>query len=279
MPRPLRAFLAALALLTAGCGTGFDETRENAKPLKVGHASGESKVPGLAERPLALSDGALDAILALRVQPAAALLPGGRAPAYLRRPGLRVEPALLPQHTLRVAVIDPDVILGTRATQGRRYGRLSGIAPTVFSEGGAAANWKLDLRLFGEALGRTNQAEALLRGWDRTAAAARRRLRPLAGTRVAVVRILRSGQTRLARPEAFPGKVLSDAGLVPAEERKGADVVLVSQAPGATVTPASLGLRKAIPVDDRLWWAGDGLLAARAATRALEVALAGQTGE
>ena len=278
MPRPLRAFLAALALLAVGCGTGFDETRENAKPLKVAHASGESKVPGLAERPLALSDGALDAILALGVQPVAALLPGGRAPAYLRRPGLRVEPALLPQHTLRVAVLDPDVILGSKETQGRLWERLSTIAPTVMSEGGAAANWKLDLRLFGEALGRTNQAEALLRGWDRTAAAARRRLRPLAGTRVAVVRIL-PRQTRLARPEAFPGKVLSDAGLVPAEERKGADVVLVSRAPGATATPASLGLRKAIPVDDRLWWAGDGLLAARAATKDLEQALAGQTGE
>ena len=73
--------------------------------------------------------------------------------------------------------------------------------------------------------------------------------------------------------------MLSDAGLVPAEERQGADVVLVSRAPGATATPASLGLRKAIPVDDRLWWAGDGLLAARAATRELEQALAGQTGE
>ena len=39
MPRPLRAFLASLALLAAGCGAGFDETRENAKPLKVSHAS------------------------------------------------------------------------------------------------------------------------------------------------------------------------------------------------------------------------------------------------
>ena len=54
----------------------------------------------MAERPLALSDGALDAILALRVQPVAALLPGARrAPAYLRRPGLAGGPALLPART------------------------------------------------------------------------------------------------------------------------------------------------------------------------------------
>jgi hypothetical protein len=65
-----------------------------------------------------------------------------------------------------------------------------------------------------------------------------------------------------------------DAGLVPAEERRGADVVLVSRAPGTRATPETVGLRKAKVVDDRLWWNGDGLLAARAAMRQLEQALA-----
>jgi iron complex transport system substrate-binding protein len=259
----------ALALLAAGCGTGFDEERETAKPLKVAHAAGESKVPGQAELPLALSDGGLDAILALGVAPAGAMLPGGRAPGYLRRPGLEVERPLLPAHLLRVKVINPDVILASKETYGHLWERLSKIAPTVMSEGGAATNWKLDLRLFGEALGRTNQAEGLLSRWDRTAARARQRLRALAGTRVALVRIV-GHETRLARPEAFSSKVLIDAGLVPAEERRGADLVLVSSAPGATATPAVLGLRKAVPVDDRLWWRGDGLLAARAALLDLE---------
>jgi iron complex transport system substrate-binding protein len=168
-----------------------------------------------------------------------------------------------------VEVIDPDVILGSKEGQGRLYERLSEIAPTVMSDGGDAANWKLDLRLFGEALGRTNDAEALLDGWDRIAARARGRMRSAAGTRVAVVRILADG-LRVARPEAFPGKVLADAGLEPAGERQGADVVLVSRAPGARASLKRLGLRKAIVVDDRLWWEGDGVLAARAALRELE---------
>ena len=269
MSRRFGALLAVTALVAAGCGTGFDEERENAKPLKVAHASGESKVPGLAKRPLALTDGALDAILALHEQPVAALLPGGRAPAYLRRDDVEVRPPLVGAYMLGVEVLDPDVILGSKARQGRLYDRLSEIAPTVFSEGGIATNWKLDLRLFGEALGRTNDAEALLDGWDRTAARARERLRSAEGTRVAVVRILPGG-LRLSRPEAFPGKVLLDAGLVPAEERQGADVVLVSRAPGAHASLKRLGLRKAIVVNDRLWWDGDGLLAARAAMRELE---------
>ena len=280
MPRPLRTSLVVIALVAAGCGTGFDESRENEKPLKVAHAAGESKVPGQAEFPLALTDGALDAILALRDEPVAALLPGARAPFYLRRPGLRVERPLLAQHLLRVKVLDPDVILGTKSLQGPLWERLSKIAPTVMTEGGTAANWKIDLRLYGEALGRTNDAEALLARWDAVAAAARERLRRFEGTRVAVVRIL-PGRTRLARPESFPGKVVADAGLVPAEERRGADVVLVSRAPGVRATPASVGLRKAAVIDDRLWWNGDGPLAARAAMRELERALrsAGEPGE
>ena len=77
MPRPIRAPPRPRPpCVAAGCGSGFDEERETAKPLKVAHAVGESKVPGQAERPLALTDGALDAILALRDRPVAALLPG-----------------------------------------------------------------------------------------------------------------------------------------------------------------------------------------------------------
>ena len=265
----IQCLLAAALLLAAGCGTGFDEERETVRPLKVAHALGESKVPGQGKRPLALTDGALDAILALRQEPVAALLPGERVPGYLRGRGVDVRPPLNASRLLGVEVIDPDVILGSKEAQGRLYDRLSEIAPTVMSEGGTAANWKLDLRLFGEALGRTNDAEALLDGWDRTAARVRSRLRSAAGTRVAVVRVLGDG-LRVARPEAFPGKVLLDAGLEPAGERQGADVVLVSRAPGARASLEALGLRKAIVVDDRLWWEGDGVLAARAALRELE---------
>ena len=51
-----------------------------------------ARFPARPKRPLALSDGALDAILALGDRPVAALLPGGRAPAYLRRDGVEVRP-------------------------------------------------------------------------------------------------------------------------------------------------------------------------------------------
>jgi ABC-type Fe3+-hydroxamate transport system substrate-binding protein len=264
----MKGSIAALALFAVGCGSGFDEERETVRPLKVQHALGESKVPGESTRPLALTDGALDAILALRERPVAALLPSGRAPDYLRRPGEDVRGKLIADHLLLVKVIDPDVILGNKQ-QAHLWGRLSKTAPTVLSEGGRAANWKLDLRLYGEALGRTNDAEALLTGWDATAARARTRLSAAAGTRVAVARVVQDG-LRVAAPESFAGKVLADAGLVPVGENQNADLVLASRGPSATKSLADVGLRKAIVVDDRLWWEGDGLLAARAALRELE---------
>ena len=82
MRRSAPALLLVVALLGAGCQTGFDEGKENAKPLKVAHALGESKVPGEAERPLALSPGALDTALALGLPIVGAALPG--------RPGARL---------------------------------------------------------------------------------------------------------------------------------------------------------------------------------------------
>jgi len=278
--RPAAILLCLLSAAVAGCQTGFDEERENAKPLKVAHAMGESKVPGQARRPLALTAGAVDTALALDVTPVGAALPGARLPAYLRRraEGMEVLPPLKPGSFRRPAALDPDVILGSRERQARLYYGLRKVAPTVMSEGGGGGGgaWKLTVRLFGEGLGRTNAAERLLIGWDSTAADARRRIGPRKPS-VAVVRAVWGG-LRLAGLDSFPGRLLADAGLgdglgedswrplSPAQlKRLNADVVLVSAPPGVEV-PAVAG---ALRVDDALWWDGEGLLAARAAMRQL----------
>ena len=67
----------------------------------------------------------------------------------------------------------PDVILGTKEANGDEYGDLSKIAPTILSEGD---DWKLNVRLHGEALGRTNDAEGLLVDWDNRVARVRRQI-------------------------------------------------------------------------------------------------------
>ena len=96
-------------------------------------------------------------------------------------------------------------------------------------------NWKLNLRLHGEALGRTNDAEKLLIDWDNRAARVRK---AFADTAIGVV---------LEKPNAFGESIIGDVGVEPGRER---DVIM-------TIKPAPE-------------WSGGGLLAARAALADLE---------
>ncbi len=283
MRRSAPVLLVLLALLAAGCQTGFDEGKENARPLKVAHALGESKVPGEAARPLAMSPGALDTALALDLPTVGAALPDPHVPAYLSRTG-RTEPVKRPtaSDVSSVKSFGPDVIIGTREQLGRPlYNRLRLIAPFVVADAGAGGDWQMDVRLFGEALGRTNAAERLLIGWDRSAASARTALKGAPG--VTVVRVV-PGALRVAGRESFAGRILDDAGVSRhlAEkpftrvetnrlESLGGGRVLYSVAPNARSNYAALAQDPAWTalhpqrVDDALWWEGDGVLAAHAA--------------
>jgi ABC-type Fe3+-hydroxamate transport system substrate-binding protein len=165
----LSALCAALAL---GCQeSGFDEAKETARPLKVQHLLGETKVPGQAEAPATLSVEALDDTLALGLEPVAARVPGGKPPDYLRARAGGVP--LLGAGELPPD--DADVIIASAPQTKEEFARLSAVAPTVvIDEGGA--QWKLNVRLVGEGLGRTNDAEALLTAYDKQLARVRRSL-------------------------------------------------------------------------------------------------------
>jgi ABC-type Fe3+-hydroxamate transport system substrate-binding protein len=228
--------LIALSIATvavAGCQeSGFDESKETQRPLKVQDAMNPltgTKVPGVAERPLTLSSDTLGDTLALGVKPVRAALPGGRLPDYLRSAASEVD-VVAPLTKLDLAATeaaDPDVILGTKEADGKLYDGLSRIAPTIMSEGD---NWKLNLRLHGEALGRTNDAERLLIDWD---------------NRVAKVReaVARAGiSVALAEPNPFGESILADLGAAPGPDS--GELVRIKPAPE---------------------WSGGGLLAARAA--------------
>src|SRR5919107_1995326 len=165
-----------MAGVALGCQeSGFDENRETSKPLKVQHALGESKVPGQAEEPLTLTVDALDDTLALGLRPARAAVPGAKLPPYLRSSGRGVSlmRPLTAADLAAAEAVHPDVILGSAEKQERLYDDLSRIAPTVMTDGGGG-QWKLNLRLVGEGLGRTNDAEQLLTDYDREAGEARR---------------------------------------------------------------------------------------------------------
>ena len=253
MPRVLLPLLAALTLLALGCQeSGFNESKETEKPLKVQHALGETKVPGQATEPLTLTVDALDDTLALKVRPARAAVPDAKLPAYLRGAGRGVSlmGSVTASDLAAVEAVDPDLILGSADDQAKLYQDLSRIAPTVMTDGGGG-QWKLNLRLVGEALGRTNDAEQLLTEYDREAAEAREAIsgRPT----VAVARMSADG-LRYAPRDSFAATILTDAGV---KQVRGA---------GADVT---------VRANEQLWWGNGGALAARAALADLRAALAG----
>ena len=252
--------LAAVAALALGCQeSGFDERKETARPLKVQHVKGESKVPGTADRVATLTLDTLDDTLALGVRPVAAVAPGERLPGYLRRAAAGVETigpveagALRPVRRAR-----PDLIVGRQAAL---FEGLSLIAPTVIVEPGSG-RWKLNLRLMGEALGRTNDAEGLLTDYDRRVAAVRRVVR--GQPRVALVRAVEDGWVFAPR-DSFAGTILADVGVQQVSSFRGADVVLLAQPVSELIR---LGLPGVTPEDVELatWWGPGGVIEARAA--------------
>jgi iron complex transport system substrate-binding protein len=132
---------------------------------------------------------------------------GTRFPEYLRAAtrGVRI---------LRSADLDaiqsaePDVILGSKELDKDQYDELRKIAPTVMSEG---FDWKLNLRLHGEALGRTNDAEQLLIDWDNRVAKVRREI---GGRKMRLVLTAGPGVREIPLdPDTFAGSILGDAGI------------------------------------------------------------------
>jgi iron complex transport system substrate-binding protein len=213
--------LIALALVgaLAGCQeSGFDESRETQRPLKVQHALDPltgTKVPGQAERPFALSPDSLGDTVALRVKPVGAALPGGRVPPFLR-PAVRGVEILSQPSLSDIEAATPDVILGTKELSGDQYDDLKKIAPTIMSED---YDWMLNLRLHGEALGRTNDAEQLLIDWDNRVAKVKKAI----GERDIKVEFVTRVREFDVGPDSFAGQLLSELGL---KRRGKADEVL-----------------------------------------------------
>jgi len=171
----LPALSAALALALVGCqATASDDAPESERPIKVQHALGETKVPGRAERPVALYPSELDDALAFGSVPIAA---AGALPRYLgeRTAGItQVGPIARPD-VAEIEALDPDLVLGTKQSHKRLYKRLKEIAPTVVLD--QKVDWKPNLRQDGETLGHPDFAEKLLTDYDRQAARVKRLIR------------------------------------------------------------------------------------------------------
>jgi len=219
------ALAAMLLATTAGCG-GDEEATPNATETRaaepavrsVEHAMGTTEIAGEPQRVVGLDYDVLDTVTALGVEPVGGTeaIAGFGIPEYLRDQagdmklvGTIEEPSLE-----AVAGLQPDLILSSKVRHEQIYDELSGIAPTVFAED-VGPTWKENVLVYGEALGKSEDAEAMLAEYEERAAELGERIEEAFGGEkptISVVRFL-PGETRVYTKDNFIGSILEDVGL------------------------------------------------------------------
>jgi iron complex transport system substrate-binding protein len=182
--RPLLAAVGA-SLLLAGCGGTSSASSPEEGGATLTHAFGTTEVPADPQRVVTWGWGSADAAIALGVVPVAipAQTYGGDAEGVLPWLRERLEadghavPTVLPDSqevpVEAIAAARPDLVLAPYSgITEAEYEQLSRIAPTVaYPEEAWATPWRDTIRIVGQALGRTAEAEALLEDIDDTVAA------------------------------------------------------------------------------------------------------------
>lgn len=226
--RQIVVWVLLVATVTA-CGSSEEQTEPSEDSMRVlDTAMGPVRVAESPRRVVVLDSGELDEVLSLGVKPVGIVTATGveDVQPYLAdqvdgvpRVGTNTEPELE-----KIAELEPDLIIGTKVRVEKSYDLLSGIAPTVLGE--SPADWKENLLLHGDALGRKQQAESLLSDFEARAAELGDRLGEGDRPSVAVVRFV-PGEIRLYAPESFVGSILvEDVGvrLPPAAEEVTGDI-------------------------------------------------------
>jgi len=199
-------------------GMGSDVGTDGTFPRTVTHFKGTTTLKTAPTRIAVLSTGQLDDLLSLGLVPAATtradnagLVPDYLADAFpqdkaklaaMTDAGTRQAPNL---ETLAAA--KPDLILANDSL-GDLYPKLSKIAPTVVTAGNGI-NWKRDLLLVGEAVGKGEAAQDMV---DDIAVDAAEKGKSLGSTSVSMVRFT-PDRTRMFGVSSFTGSIAVDMGL------------------------------------------------------------------
>lgn len=212
------ALLTLCALTLSACGSEDKAGSANAgaaATTQVTDAAGAKvKVPATPERVVALSEMDLDASLALGVEPVGLTAGRGQkgAPQYLadQAESIPVVGAVTGPDIEKVVQAKPDVILAGQLADEQVLAQLRKIAPTVVTIDGTK-DWKKALQLTGRTLGRSDEAEKFLAGYENRAAALRTDLGERAGASVSVARYSAKG-TAVMQQGVFISDVLKDLG-------------------------------------------------------------------
>jgi ferric hydroxamate transport system substrate-binding protein len=189
MKRALAAVLAG-ALLLAGCGTTEEPASNNDSksdangPVTFTDARGTSvTLPKPATKVVSLEWGETEMLVSLGVQPVGAADTKGyttwntaaKLDASVRDVGMRGEPSVD-----SIAALQPDLIVMEQDSTASVIGQLEKIAPVLVAKGSEASRnldrLRDDFTLIAAAVGRTDQAEALLDDLDKALADGRKKI-------------------------------------------------------------------------------------------------------
>ncbi|MFI5661131.1 iron-siderophore ABC transporter substrate-binding protein [Streptomyces sp. NPDC051684] len=219
------ALALSLALALSACGSDDDDSA--AKPAAkasgshtVDTAMGGVKVKNGPERVVVLNAAGLDSAITLGIRPVGATGSGAEQPFLSYLPaaktkgitevGERNSPDLK-----KIAGLKPDLIIGDKAHDGRRYKQLTAIAPTVLT-GAADDAWKRNFRVHADALGEKTRAREVAATYKKHVAAVTKAVGgagAAARTEVNVVRFVAGSDIRIFGGRTPAATVLSDVGL------------------------------------------------------------------
>ncbi|WP_234434130.1 ABC transporter substrate-binding protein [Streptomyces sp. NRRL F-5126] len=209
-----------------GGGGGAAASGSGAHTLKT--AMGSVTVSAHPHRVVVLDTDALDSAVTLGVTPVGATSVAAGAPlsTYLpksRLAGVRSVGVIGSPDLEAIASLKPDLILGSKARDGKSYKELSKIAPTVFTNT-TGPTWRANFTVHARALGETARAARVERDYT---AHVRQVVHALGGpakakaTKVGFVRFVEGADIRLYLNDTFVGSIFHDLGLGrPADQDK-----------------------------------------------------------
>ncbi|MCI3272701.1 ABC transporter substrate-binding protein [Streptomyces cylindrosporus] len=200
-------------------GMGSDQDTDGAFPRTVKHFEGSTTVKAEPKKIAVLSTGQLDDLLSLGIVPTAGTRAdnAGLVPDYLADafPADKSKLAAMADAGTRqapnlesLAAAKPDLILANDSL-GDLYPKLSKIAPTVITAGNGI-NWKRDLLLVGDAVGKGQAARELV---DDIVADAKKEGAAVEGDPTVSMLRFTPDRTRMFGVSSFTGSIAVDMGL------------------------------------------------------------------
>lgn len=284
------ALVAATAVLVGGCGATaeVDAASTDAAGYTVEHAMGQAQLPATPERIVVLDSPHLDALVSLGITPVGASTSsaGSGFPPYLadKLDGVEEVGTISEPNLEKIALLDPDLIIGAKVRHEAVYTQLNAIAPTVFSEG-SGTNWHEQAEITAAAVDRSDEMADILAALSERATQVGEQI-GAEGKTASMVRF-RPDNFRLYGPESFSGSLLTEVGFdlgagpwneysmqeLSHEELGRADgqVIFYTDRTGQTdattgspiwATLPAVQTGQAFEVEDEIWMVGIGVLGA-----------------